>query len=803
MRISYYIKSAFKSILSQGWDAVINIIGLSLGISICMVVLLYVRTELNYDRSYSGYQRIYRVYTEGHIGSRAFKSAMTPVPLAEYVRQNCDQVESAVKIVKGVNKLVSYKGKGFNEDHFFYGDFSFFNVFDVPFVLGNPHDALMKPDAIVITANTARKYFGEENPLGKQLKLDNGLVFYVSGVCKPLKESSHFHFDFMASTESIKQLYNGNYADSISYEKNWLRLNRYTYIKVKNGFNNASDQQKIIASLNKYIERKVDREMSFGMQPVKDIHLNSNMDNEIEANSKEIYVFLFVGIAIFVLLITCVNFINLTTAKIIGRIEELDVRKLVGIGRRDIVIMYVVESLVYSFLALFVGLTLVELFLPMFNHVFGLQLNFKHLDRKADLLIVALTTFCVGFFSGLYPAITFTSLRTYAVFDVITKYSYGKFWVRGILISFQMLVVGVLIMMSVGVYRQLSYLNKKNLGFISKNVVVVERGTALGENFNKVKQEFLQIKGVDVVSACSELPGDVASSYSFNYSTSEGEKAVLFPVSFVEQDFFELMGISFKSGRIWDKTDDKWSFGVVINEKARRMMPLLGGVGSHMEHIGTAKGNYDFVIDGIVEDFHFEPVQLPIRPLVMMELPEENFYDNLLIRKDENVPLDSIKAGLLNVWRKYTNGEPFECKMLDADLQKKLEEERQVLNMFILLAVFSFLAALLGLKAFSTFVGELRGEVVSIKYMLGASRESVFKDVFIDIMQYVIAGLLISIPVAYFILRLWLRAYAYFQTLSLFEIVTLYIVIFFIFSIFVLLTVRKKVKYAFYGKDKK
>ncbi len=197
-------------------------------------------------------------------------------------------------------------------------------------------------------------------------------------------------------------------------------------------------------------------------------------------------------------------------------------------------------------------MVLIELFLPLFNKAFGLHLNFKHLDRQGDMIIVTVVTFCVGFFSGLYPALTFTSLKTYAVFDAPTKYTYGKFWVRGVLISFQMLVVGVLIMMCVGVYRQLSYLNKKNLGFVSENILVVERGSALGKNFNKVKRELLQIKGVDVVSACSELPGDVTTSYSFNYNTPEGEKVVLFPVSFVERDFFDLMGIKFKAGHKWD-----------------------------------------------------------------------------------------------------------------------------------------------------------------------------------------------------------------------------------------------------------
>ena len=498
-----YIKIAIRSLFKYRSDAILNVIGLSIGITMSLVMLMYVRHELSYDKSYTKSNRTYRVITKGVISDNIFESAVTPMPLSGFLRTHFQEIESATKIVRGANKLISYQDKKFNEDNFFYADSTFFSVFDVPFVMGNPQTALDKEEDLVITTTVAKKYFDKDtNPIGKKIELDNGLSFTISGVCEPQPESSHFHFDFIASQQSIKKLYLGkNLNNSESYKDNWLQIDWYTYFTLKKGVDFPAFEGKLYQKLNETIKDQLSdipeagsklsggiKSLSFQLQPLESIHLQSNIDNELEPNSKQLYVTLFLCMAIFVLLVTCINFMNLTTAKVSLRIKEIGVRKLIGGHRKALITQFIVEAITYSFAALFIGLVLVELLLPVFNALFELNLKLNRIEGRFDLLYVTLLTIAIGTLSGLYPALSFSGLNEVSIFKDEFQPQKKGVMLRGILAATQMTVATFLVILFLGMLWQIQFLKNKNLGFNSDHIIVVERGYSVGKEFSEFKK---------------------------------------------------------------------------------------------------------------------------------------------------------------------------------------------------------------------------------------------------------------------------------------------------------------------------
>ncbi len=792
MGISNYIKVALRSLFRFRSDAIFNVLGLSVGITICIFVLLYVRAELNYDRHFTGYKHIYRVVTEGVIGDNYFENALTPMPALDFLRENFSEVEVGVKVVRGSNKLVTCDDKKFNEDNFYYADSSFFNVFDISLVEGEKEEVLRSSESVVISSKIAKKYFGNEDPLGKKMTIDNGLVFYVSGIYKPMPENTHFHCDFIASLQSVDKLYKAQYAEEfLKMKHNWFQLNRYTYVVLKKGVDvdaltlrmQTKVQNVIDTQINEFASNIAGQKgsietLNLRFQPVKDIHLYSGLDNELEPNSKKMYVVLFLTVAVFVLLITCINFMNLTTARISNRLQEVGVRKIAGFNRRELFVQFVVEALTYSFLALFLGLVLVELLLPGFNALFGLHLKLNRLESHADLFYVAILTIFVGLFSGLYPALSFSGLREVEIFKNGLFFGKKGFVFRGLLAASQVLVATFLVVLTVGMYWQIQFLKTKDLGFSSKDVLVVERGYALGKKFPMVKNRLKSIPGVVEVSACLTLPGENASSQSFNISGKDGDKAVLLPYNYVEKDFFKTLGVNFVAGNIWGRTPLKMSHDIVINNAAKEMMGMAKPLGQRLRYSGAEGEDYGFSIVGVTKNFHFEPVQLPIRPLVLMDLPKGIFYDNLLIKMSDKWDANDLIQNIEVVWRDYTDNEPFEYAMLTDVLDHNLDEERMVMRMFLVFSILSLFVAWLGIRAFATYVGDLKHADFQTRKVLGASSHQIFSELFIEIGQYLMSGIVISMPLTFVVLQFWLNGFAYYNRLPVLIMLAICAVIF-------------------------
>ena len=808
MRIFKDIKIAIRSLFRFRSDAIINVIGLSIGITISIIVLLYVRNEINYDQHFSNCKNIYRVYTEGVIGDNYFESAVTPNPLSDYLLNNFEEVTQSVKIVRGINKLVSFQEKKFNEDNFYYADTSFFNVFDIPLIKGDIHTLLKSDEDVVITRRIAKKYFGDDNPLGKQIKLDNGLVFVVKGVCDEFPTNTHFHCDFIASHKAIDKLYKGKSEQEIKELKSyWLQLDRYTYIVAKDTTDLTA---KIANQLDAVIEKQVSKyqnpedsnisggikSIRFKLQAIQDIHLKSNLENELEPNSKQIYVVLFMTLALFVLVVTSINFMNLTTARASKRVMEIGVRKLAGEGRHDLFIQFIIEAVTYSFIALFIGLVLSELLLPGFNKLFNLDLRINNLESRIDFLYVTLLTLLVGLISGLYPAISFSRYKEVVIFKKGLALGKKSMVIRGALAAGQVVVATFLVILTLGMYWNLKYLERKDLGFNSHNVMVVERGHALGSDFTTVKEQLKSIQGVTDVSACKYIVGKEVPLQSFKYMSKGGEKMVLLSYNFVEKDFLKTLQVNFSAGDMWETTNEKMSRDIVITAATKKSLNMPRPLGKKINFVDAGKWDYGFSIVGVSKDFHFEPVQYPIRPLVLMELPKGSAYENLIIRISDKVSFHEIAGEISTFWKSNTNGEPFEFKMLDDILNENLKEEHTVFKMVFLFAILSIFVAWLGIRAFSTYVTEMKMSEFQIKKIIGASHVQLLYELFVEVGQFILTGIIIAIPVSYFVLQLWLNGFAYYSRMPWFVMVTIGLVIFGLSFIIVLLHSIKTLKNA-------
>ncbi|WP_430931768.1 ABC transporter permease [Saccharicrinis sp. 156] len=800
-----YIKVAIRSLFKKRSDAVLNVIGLSIGITISILVFMYVRYELAYDKAYTQNNRTYRVITKGNIGGNEFENAMTPQPLSAFLRNNFPEIESVVKIVRGANKLVTYNEKKFNEDNFFYADSSFFSVFDIPIIKGDSHHLLKNDEDLVITAPIAEKYFGNENPIGKLLKLDNGLHFYVSGVCKPQPENSHFHFDFIASQQSVRKLFKGKKEYAEPEKPDWLRIDWYTYFVLRNKKDATLLEERIQKELHNKVQNQIAghienkdsaineiKSLSFHLQPVESIHLHSNLDDELEPNSKYIYVALFLTLAIFVLLITCINFMNLTTARASIRIKEIGVRKLVGVNRKSLMMQFVVEAITYSFVALFIGLVLVELLLPVFNSLFDLNLGLNRIEGRFDLLYIILLTFLVGIFSGIYPAISFSRLNEISIFKEGFQPQKKGVIVRGVLAAMQMTVTTFLIILCLSMLWQIQYLRNKDLGFNSDNIIVVERGYSIGKELDQFKRVLKSIPNIQEVSACSILPGEKASLNSINYPSKSGDKLVLLPLNFVEKDFFKTLDLKLEAGAIWDDKKNEHIPDLVINKQAQDFLKMNKPLGQRMTIMG--KHSKESSIKGVVKNFHFEPVQFPIRPLILQNIHQDSFYDNLLIKVGPKGDLNHIIKQVNAQWNKFTDNDPFEYKMLNETLSDNLNEESLVLKISLIIMLLSMLVAWLGLRAFAAYIGEMKEKEFRSKKIIGASSNQILSELFMSISHYVLPGILLSIPISFFVISLWLNGFAYYSRLPLLFMFVISVIVWGICFLLVLIHSGKSVK---------
>jgi putative ABC transport system permease protein len=754
-----YITVAFRNLKRHKGYSFINIAGLAVGMACCLLIFLYVRHELGYDRYHDKADRIWRVTTE-LVFENGFNRATTPAPLGPAMAAEFQEIESVARFMKAydiADKILVSRGPcTFYEDKWLFADASVFDVFSFPLLRGNPKTALQAPLSVAITESVAGKYFGTDDPMGKVLTVldrHKKTDYLVTGILKDIPKNSHFRFDFLAAFSSLDQ-----YEFNLS---NWFNIMYYTYAVLKKESRSTDLENKFPGLVKKYTGYSV---MQLHLQPLASIHLHSQLGQEIEPNSDVVYVYVLSAIALLILLIACANFINLTTSQSAARAKEVGLRKVVGANRRQLVTQFLGESVFLMMLALCVALILIEIILPGFNVFTGKDIG---LIRSVNLWLIAGLvgiTLLVGLASGAYPAFILSVFDPVQVIKRRRNPGGKKSFLRRGLIVFQFAISAVLIISTIIVGNQMHYARSKKLGFHKEQVVVLPLWRS-GPNVSTkaLKNEFLKNPRVLNASFSSGLPGRILHQWFVQIEGVDSLKAQAKPsiaVLMVDHDFVKTMGLKLAEGRDFSErfiSDEQEA--VLLNEAAVEAYGLKSPIG-----LKVKTENKSGIVIGILKDFHFASLHQRIEPLIMYIAPR---YFNYLSIRISPGDIPASLAFLKEKWEVAAPGQPFEYFFLDADFQRFYRSEEKLGRLFGCSSLLAVIVACLGLFALVSYSAERQTKEIGIRRILGASLPGLVLSLTKQFFKLVLIANLVAWPVAYYAMNRWLQRFAYRTSIGL------------------------------------
>jgi putative ABC transport system permease protein len=698
------------------------------------------------------------------MGTNKFIGPSTPIPMAEVLVRDFPEVETAVRMNKNGNRNVVYQDKSFYEDNFFYVDSNFFDLFTVKFIKGDKK-ALMLPKSMVVTDKIARKYFGNEDPIGKTLRVHNSdsAVFQITAVVEELPARSHFHFDFLVSTSS-DNYYRGTF---------WLSNNLYTYILLKDGASASNLEAKFPGMIKKYCGPLVSQYMGisfedFGksgsymkyqLQRLTDIHLHSNMDFEIEPNGSMSYVYIFIVIAIFILFNACINFTNLATARSANRAKEVGLRKVVGGNRSSLIVQFLSESVFISLISVIVGVVLVELLLQPFGNLIN-----QHIDLTTRQLLILSPVFFlfalfVGVLSGGYPAFYLSSFIPYEVLKgkVISGSANSK--LRGVLVVSQFTISIFILLGTFLVSSQLKYIQNKKLGFDKEQLIVIERTDPIKKDVKVFMEELKRNPIVSEVALSQGVPGRLMNHNGFLVEGAKTAEPLLFATYGVSYDYQKAMGIELAQGRFLSQEFPGDSISIVINESAAKYMGLTEPLGKRVITPGDPKQRVYLTIVGVIKDFHFESLHKPINPMILYL--DKSFYDGYITVKIAAGKNREALSYLDNTWKKFSMEAPLTFFYFDKEFDKLYKSEFETRRLMSVFSVLSIVIAMLGLFGLVSFMAERRTREIGIRKVMGSSVISIVFLLSKNITILVAIAFVIASGLVYYAANQWLQQFSY------------------------------------------
>ncbi len=760
-----YMKIALRNFLKHKGFSFINVFGLAVGIACCLLILLFVVDELSYDKYHEKADRIYRAGLYGFISGHEFHGVVTASPMAKTLVEEYPEVEAATRARNFGFPVFRYDDKVFSEEQVFWVDPGFFDVFTVPFIQGDPKTALEKPETIVLTQSMAAKYFGDEDPLGKTINADRRRDYLVTGIIEDVPKNTHFHYDFLASLST--------YSDSRSPV--WVSNNYYTYFVLREGTSPKAFENKMEELVKKYVAPQIQAAAgisleqfyesggaySYFIQPMTDIHLRSHLEFEVEPNGDMSYVYIFSIIALGILLVACINFVNLATARSSTRAREVGVRKTLGSNRPQLIRQFLAETTLTSLLAVLAALLLVQLFLPIFNNLIGKQVGIPYLDNLFTIPLLLGLVVLIGLLAGLYPAFFLAAFDPVAVLKTETPGSLKKSNMRNVLVVFQFTVSIVLIVGTLVVQRQLNYIQNKNLGFNKEQVVIVKKTDDLSDKLKTFKQELLNNPNIFSATNTNNLFGSNFGNSAFRLAEETGEDTHLLWTFFSDADFVKTYQIEMAAGRYFEEGREADNQAVVINETSARELGLEDPVGAQIVALGNTQAQEQRLnIIGVVKDFHFESLHTQIRPLIIGMYGEGNIGRFVSVRiGPENI--GATMGYIENTWKKFALNQAFEREFLDDYFGRVYENEQRTGRIFLYFSILAIFIASLGLFGLASFVTTQRTKEIGIRKVLGASESQIVALLSTQFAKWVLLGNLLAWPLAYILMRTWLRQFAY------------------------------------------
>ena len=747
-----YFKITLRNIARNKSIPVINIGGLAVGMACVILILLFVQDELSFDKFNINNNRIYRVVLERSNRNKIDFNVTTPPALAPALKNDFQQdIKNIVRFLKIDNPspVVNYNDNRFYEKQFFFTDPDVFNVFTIPFIYGDSKTALQKPNTIVLTESSAKKYFGDRNPVGKTLLFNNLLTLEVTGVVKSLPSNSSIRFDFLTSFSTLNGWLGKEFVE------NWNNNMCQTYILLPKNSSRENLALKFPQFINKYSDENSSLKNIF-LQPLDRIHLYSTRDYGLAGGGDIQYVYLLILAALFVLLIACFNFISLTTARSANRSKEVGIKKVLGATRKQLIQQFFFESMFLLIISLIISVFLVEIALPYFNQISDKNLSVFNLQNLHLLLLPCFIVFAVGVIANAYPSFVLSSLMPVQSIKGNLRNVYGKAGFRKVLVVFQFTLTIILIVGTIVVYNQLEFIKNKKLGFDKDQLLIIPvRDENLRQNPELLKERLQRYPGILNVSAASLLPGGPVGkiNYKLQGNPEEGTMSVLW----VDPDFIRTLDIKLIAGRDFSKdiiTDASESF--ILNKEAVKQLGWSNpsdAIGKTFELSNGKKG----VIIGVVKDFNFTSLREKIGPVVLQQWS----WLNYILVKVEPSHLTDILKYCKETWHEFEPDNPFSYSFLDDSFNNYYKSE---IRFGYLSGFFTFLAILiacLGLFSMAAFTAEKRTKEFGIRKVVGASSYSILVLQIQQFIGLVLIANIIALPVSYYVMNLWLQNFAY------------------------------------------
>ncbi|MFC2156502.1 ABC transporter permease [Acidobacteriota bacterium] len=746
--IKNYLKIALRNMTKHKGYSMINLAGLTIGITVCLFILLWVRDEVSFDRFHENADQIYRLTEiQRNTDGSEFLVAVTPELLGPGITADYPEVIDFSRFRILGRTLVSYGDNHIYESGFAFADPSFFKMFTFPLLEGNPETILDSMEKIVISESAAKKYFGSENPIGKTLKVSNRLPFIVSGIMKDIPTNSHMRFDILGHFDVLIK--------TIGYSGGWWNNNFYTYIQVMEN----ADIKKLSDEVFLYMKKPSPTARTrIRMQPLLDIHLRSNYAIDLygATQDRSQYVLIFTVVAIVVLLIACINFMNLATARSGLRSKEIGLRKVVGARRNEIIRQFFGESILFAVFACVIAAGVVRILLPVFNSLTGKTMSSDFFKEPLILLIFLGIGLFTGFLSGIYPALFLSAFRPTSIFrgEALTETRSALFRKALVISQFSLSIVfiaGTLI-----ISNQLKYIQTRQLGFDKEAIIHFRIQSRLYNNFGSFKYELTKNPGIKSVTKSSDLPTyTVHSTSGFRWEGMNPEDRMLIHQYTVGYDFLKTLGMEIVAGRDFshEYKSDANNGAFVVNETAVRLMGYTNPVGKML-----TLWDLNAPIIGVVKDFHYKSLHTEIEPLIMRINPQNDRH--VFVRIDTENVAGNIEA-IESVYQKFAPEFPLEFSFLDESLDSLYRNDKRVGSIFQIFTGLAIFISCLGLFGLASFLIERRTKEIGIRKILGADLGRIFMILSHDFLKWVAVANIIAIPVSYYVMGKWLDNFAY------------------------------------------
>ena len=763
-----YLKIAWRNLQKQRFYAGINILGLSIGIACCLLISLFVWDELHYDQYHEKASQIYRVHSDINFGGKHEIYAVAQAPLAAALRSEIPEVETACRFRNWGSRLLRREGttQNFDEENIVWADNQVFDVFTLPLLGGEKSTLLTEPNTIVISESAAKRHFGQLNPVGQNLILDNETPVKVTGVFEDIPRTSHFHYDFFLSMEGLAE----------AKSPVWLSHNFQTYLVAKPGISPEVIDEKIAAMFRKYAAPQLKQAMGVSFEdieaqgswaryklfPLTDIHLKSNFIAEHEPNSDLSYIWIFSAIALFILIIACINFMNLATARSANRAKEVGMRKVLGSVKQQLVGQFLTEAILMSAIAFAFAVFIGEMAMPYFNQLTdkALEIPFASIGFLGLLVAGALG---VGLLAGSYPAFYLSAFRPIEVLKGKLQSNMRSGWLRHSLVVFQFAVSMLLIVGTAVIYRQLNFIQNKRLGFDKEQVMLLSNAGSLAENFAGFKNELEALPEVKSLTSTCFLP--VHSCRSDNTIWPDGKSMDQYSLSmqcwWVDDQYLSTMGMELQDGRFLSKDFTTDSTAVVLNETAVKKFGFEQPIGQKINQFddNSLQEYTTYTVVGVVKDFNFESLRDNIEPLGFFYAPTQK--SSLSIRFDAVGDVGGMIDKIKNKWDAVSPGLPFNYAFLDDRFAQMYQSEQRLGNIFIVFAGLAIFIACLGLLALAAFTAERRMKEIGVRKVLGATTGNIFTLLTSEFTKWVLLASVLAIPLAWWGANIWLANFAY------------------------------------------